>query len=105
MPFKSRRLQPYFGLGAGFGRDGFRGRRFERNDRDDDDDLNENDENRREIQGFAFARTGLNYVLLKRIIATAEAGYQFPFKDNNRTNGGLSLRAGVAYQFGKQKSK
>lgn len=103
MPFKSRRLQPFFGLGAGLGGDGFRNRHFERNERDDDDDLYEFNENHRDIHGFAFARTGVNYVLLKRIIATAEAGYQFPFQDN-RSNGGLTLRGGAAYQFGKRKS-
>lgn len=104
MPFKSRRLQPFFGLGGGVGGDGFRGNRFGRSGRDGYDNLFNNNENHRDIQGFAFARTGLNYVLFKRIIATAETGYQLSF-NNNSSNGGLSLRVGAAYQFGKRKIK
>jgi hypothetical protein len=102
MPFKSRRLQPYFGLGGGVGGDGFRGGRGGRNVRGFDGFFEDNTtENNQQAQGFAYARTGLNYVLFKRIIATAETGYQVPFNTRS-SNGGLSLRVGVAYQFGKK---
>ncbi len=101
MPFKSKRLQPYFGLGGGVGGDGFRGGRGGRNDRGFDGRFDNNNENDQNSQGFAFVRTGLNYVLFKKIIAMAETGYQLPFKTNS-SNGGLSVRAGVAYQFGKK---
>ncbi len=107
MPFISRRLQPYFGLGGGVGGDGFRGGRGGKNGRGFDgffDNINNTTENNQEARGFAFARTGLNYVLFKRIIATAETGYQLPFNTSS-SNGGLSLRIGAAYQFGKRKSK
>ena len=105
MPFKSRRLQPFFGLGGGVGGDGFRGgNRFGKNGRDSYDNVLDNKGNNDDVQAFAFARTGLNYVLFKRIIATAETGYQLPF-NNNSSNGGLSLRVGAAYQFGKRKSR
>lgn len=106
MPFKSKRLQPFFGLGGGVGGDGFRGSRFGRNGngRDGYDDLFNNRRNHCDIQGFAFARTGLNYVLFKRIIATAETGYQIPF-NNSSSLGGISLRVGAAYQFGKRRNK
>jgi hypothetical protein len=104
MPFKSRRLQPFFSLGGGVGGEGFRGGRFGKSDQDDDDNLFDNRRNHRDMQGFAFAKTGLNYVLFKRIIATAETGYQLPF-NNSSSLGGLSLRAGAAYQFGKPKLK
>lgn len=105
MPFKSRRLQPYFGLGAGVGGDGFRGGRGGKNGRGFDGFFEDNTtENNQEAKGFAFARTGLNYVLFKRIIATAETGYQVAFNTSS-SNGGLSLRVGAAYQFGKRKQK
>jgi hypothetical protein len=101
MPFKSKRLQPYFGLGGGVGGDGFRGGRGGRNDRGFDGRFDNDDENDQNSQVFAFVRTGLNYVLFKKIIAMAETGYQLPFKTSG-SNGGLSVRAGVAYQFGKK---
>lgn len=104
MPFKSRRLQPFFGLGGGIGGDGFKGNRFGRNGRDGYDNVFNNNGNNRDVQAFVFARAGLNYVLFKRIIATAETGYQLPF-NNSSSTGGLSLRVGAAYQFGKRKSK
>jgi hypothetical protein len=105
MPFKSRRLQPYFGVGGGIGGDGFRGGRGGRNGRGFDGFFEDNTtEKNQEAQGFAFARTGLNYVLFKRIIATAETGYQVPFNTSS-SSGGLSLRVGVAYQFGKKIKK
>ena len=104
IPFKSRRLQPFFGLGGGVGNGGFKGSRFGRNGRDGYDNKLNNDEKDHDIQGFALAKTGLNYVLFKKIIATAETCYQLPF-NNNSSNGGLSLRMGVAYQFGKGKYK
>ena len=37
----------------------------------------------------------------KKIIATAETGYQVPFNAEN-SNGGLSVKVGVAYQFSKK---
>lgn len=101
MPFKSRRLQPYFGLGGGVGSDGFRGGRGGRDGRGFDGWDDNDDENNRNSSGFALVRTGLNYVLFKKIIATAEMGYQVPFNISN-SSGGLSLRGGVAYQFGKK---
>jgi hypothetical protein len=105
MPFKSRRLQPYFGFGGGGGGDGFRGGRGGRNGRGFDGFFEDNTtENNQEAQGFVYARTGLNYVLFKRIIATAETGYQVPFNKSS-SSGGLSLRIGVAYQFAKKAKK
>ena len=105
MPFKSRRLQPYFGVGGGVGSDGFGRGRDGRNNRGDFGSWLENThENNQDVQGFAFARTGLNYVLFKKIIATVETGYQLPFNNNN-SNGGLALRIGGSYQFGKKKTK
>ena len=105
MPFKSRRLQPYFGVGGGIGGNGFGRGRNERNDHEVFDSwFNNRRENNREIQGFAMARTGLNYVLFRKIIATVETGYQLPFNNNN-SNGGLSVRIGASYQFGKKKTK
>jgi hypothetical protein len=105
MPFKSRRLQPYFGLGSGVGGDGFRGGRGGKNGRGFDGFFENNTtENNQEAQGFAYVRTGLNYVVFKRIIATAETGYQATFNTSS-SNGGLSLRVGVAYQFSKKIKK
>ena len=102
MPFKSKRLQPYFGLGGGVGGNGFRGGRGGKNGRGYDGFFEDDStKNNQEAQGFAYARTGLNYVLFKKIIATAEAGYQVPFNTSS-SNGGLSLRVGVAYQFTKK---
>jgi hypothetical protein len=96
MPFKTKRLQPYFGAGGGVGFS------FDRygNGRRGWDRLFDNDNNSRERQGFLFARTGLNYVLMKRIIATVETSYQLPVGNATTSNGGLALRAGVSYQFG-----
>jgi hypothetical protein len=105
MPFKSRRLQPFFGLGGGVGGDGFRGGRGGRFGRDEwSGNTTFYTENNRDIQGFAYARTGLNYVVLKRILATVETGYQLPF-NSSTSNGGLSLRLGASYQFGKKAAK
>jgi hypothetical protein len=105
MPFKSRRLQPYFGLGGGVGGDGFRGGRGGRNGRGFDGSFESNTtENNQEAKGFAYVRTGLNYVVFKRIVATAETGYQATFNMSN-SNGGLSLRVGAAYQFSKKIKK
>lgn len=104
MPFKSRRLQPYFGVGAGIGGNGFD--RFGNRGRDGFGNRppfdNDNDVNRRNVQGFAYARTGLNYILAKRLLAIGEVSYQLPF-NNSSSNGGISLRAGLAYQFGRHK--
>lgn len=102
MPFKSRRLQPYFGAGAGVGRDGNGFGRYD--DRRGGSRPFDNDFNRRDrgVQGFAYARTGLNYVLAKKLLAIGEASYQLPF-NNSTSNGGVALRVGLAYQFGKNK--
>jgi hypothetical protein len=104
MPFKSRRLQPYFGIGGGVGGDGFRGGRGGRDGRDFGNWFEKDNENNRKSQGFALVRTGLNYVLFKKIIAMAETGYQLPFNTSS-SNGGLTLRVGAAYQFGKKVKK
>jgi hypothetical protein len=104
MPFKSRRLQPYFSLGGGVGGDGFRGSRGGKNGRGFDGWFENNTTENTQEQGFAFVRTGLNYVLFKRIIATAETGYQAPFNTSS-SNGGLSLRVGAAYQLSKKIKK
>ena len=61
-------------------------------------------ENNQEAQGFVYVRTDLNYVLIERIIAIVETSYQVPFNTSS-SNGGLSLRIGVAYQFGKNVRK
>ncbi|MEY4540857.1 MAG: hypothetical protein RLZZ306_2614 [Bacteroidota bacterium] len=100
MPFKSRRLQPYFGLSGGVGGDGFRGGRGGRYGRGYDGWFDNDDENNRYSQGFATVRTGLNYVLFKKIVASAETGYQVTFNTSS-SSGGLSLKVGVAYQFTK----
>ena len=99
MPFKSRRLQPYFGLSGGIGDNGYRGRRGEKNGREFYGYSKGNDYNT-DIQGFISTRTGLNYVVYKKIIATIETSYQLPF--NNSSNGGLALRIGASYQFNKK---
>jgi hypothetical protein len=104
MPYKSRRLQPYFGLGGGVGGDGFRGERGGRYGRGYDGWFENTSENNQEAQGFAYARTGLNYVLVKKIIATVETGYQVPFNTSS-SSGGLSLRGGVAYQLSRKVKK
>jgi hypothetical protein len=98
MPFKSRRLQPFFGLGAAVGHDRGNGRYFSR------DYYNKNNRYDNDFRGdgqiAAFARTGVNYVLCKKIIATAEALYQYSFKEN--INGGVALKMGVSYQLSKK---
>ena len=105
IPFKSRRLQPYFGVGGGVGGEGFERERSGRNNHGSLDSWFESThKNNQAIQGFAFAHTGLNYVLFKKIIATVETRYQLPF-NNNTSNGGLALKIGISYQFGKKKIK
>lgn len=99
MPFKSKRLQPYVGLGVGIGGD-----RLDRNDfryagrRFDYNNLNE----RRHAEGFGLVKTGLNYVLAKRLIGTIEANYQMPFQ-NKDSNGNANIALGLSYQFGRKK--
>ncbi len=104
MLFKSRRLQPYFGLSAGAGGDGFRGGRGGKYGRGFWGYYTEDNSYNNDVQGFAAVRTGLNYVVLKRILATVETGYQLPF-NSSTSNGGLSLRFGASYQFGKRAVK
>jgi hypothetical protein len=101
MPFKSRRLQPYFGLSLGTGRDFRGGGRDGRDGRGYYGNDNSYDAG---IQGFASVRSGLNYVLFKKIITTVETGYQVPL-NNTTSKGGFSLRVGVAYQFSKKTKK
>ena len=101
MPFKSRRLQPYFSIGGGVSGDGFRGGHDGRDDRGFGGRFENYDKNEQNSQGFAHVRTGLNYVLLKRIIATTEAGYQVSFNTSS-SSGGMSFRVGMAYQFSKK---
>ena len=101
MPFKSRRLQPYFGLSGGIGGNGFRSSRGEKNDREFCGYFKDNDYDTN-IQGFISTRTGLNYVVYKKIIATVETSYQLPFNNNNSSNGGLGLRIGGSYQFNRK---
>lgn len=102
MPFKAHRLQPFFGAGWGLGLDGFghsgRGRRG-------DFFGTENEQNSEDVQNFVVAQTGLNYVLFRRIIATAEVAYQLPIGGSTSTNsnGLLAANLAVSYQFGKQK--
>ena len=104
MPFKSRRLQPYFGLSVGAGRD------FRNDGRDGRDgrgyygySINDNSYNAG-IQGFASVRSGLNYVLFSKIVTIVETGYQLPF-NNTTSKGGFNLRVGASYQFGKRIKK
>lgn len=105
MPFKSRRLQPFFGLSGGVGGDGSRGRQGDgRYGRGSYGVYESNFIRNNQTQGFGIVRTGLNYVILNKIIATAEAGYQFPLS-TSISSGGLSLRVGGAYQFGKMVKK
>lgn len=99
MPFKSKRLQPYVGLGVGIGGDGlprndfrYAGRRF----------VYDNQYERRHAEGFGLVKTGLNYVLAKRLIGTIEANYQMPFQ-NKDSNGNTNIALGLSYQFGRNK--
>ncbi len=102
MPFKVHRLQPFFAAGWGLGLDGFghsgRGGRG--------DFLGtENEQNSEDVQSFAIAQTGLNYVLFRRLIATAEVAYQLPIGGTTISNSYQLLAANLAisYQFGKRK--
>ncbi|MBB6002884.1 outer membrane beta-barrel protein [Arcicella rosea] len=99
MPFKSKRLQPYVGLGVGIGGDGLRRNDFRNSGRRFDyDNLNE----RRHAEGFGLLKTGLNYVLAKRLIGTIEANYEMPFQ-NKDSNGNANIALGLSYQFGRNK--
>ena len=104
MPFKARRLQPYFGAGWSIGggqsggRDGYgRGNHGTYIDHVDD---NENDE----IKQYAVVQTGVNYILLRRLIASVEGNYQVQIAGTNAQKyGAASVKIGLAYQFGKRK--
>ncbi len=102
MPFKANRLQPFFGAGWGLGLDGFG--HFGRGGRGDFFD-NENNQNSEDVQNFAVAQTGLNYVIFRRLIATAEVAYQLPIGGTTsiNSNGLLAANLAVSYQFGKRK--
>ena len=101
MPFKSKRLQPYVGLGVGIGGDGFgryNRRRFGAMPSFDFD----NNERRHHAEGFSLVRTGLNYVIARRLIGTLEANYQMPFQTEG-SNGNANIALGLSYQFGRNK--
>ena len=102
MPFKSHRLQPFFGAGWGLSLDGFG--HFGRGGHGDFFDT-ENNQNTEDVQNFAVAQTGLNYVIFRRLIATAEVAYQLPIggTTNANSNGLLAANLAVSYQFGKRK--
>lgn len=108
MPFKSQRLQPYVGLGLGIGGNGF-GRKDERFGRGGfggmfnfDQDSTGSIRNRRHASGFGVIKTGLNYVIARRIIGTIEANYQVPFQSEN-SKAGANIALGLSYQFGRNK--
>lgn len=102
MPFKAHRLQPFFGAGWGLGLDGFG--HFGRGGHGDFFDT-ENNQNSEDVQNFAIAQTGLNYIIFRRLIATAEVAYQLPISGTTSTNsnGLLAANLAVSYQFGKRK--
>ena len=102
MPFKAHRFQPFFGAGWGLDLDGFG--HFGRGGRGDFFDT-ENEQNSEDIQNLAVAQTGFNYVLFRRLIATAEVAYQLPIGGSTSTNsnGLLAANLAVSYQFGKRK--
>ncbi len=101
MPFKSKRLQPYVGLGVGIGGNGFGryNRRFSGAMPAFDFDKNER---RHHAEGFGLVRTGLNYVIARRLIGTLEANYQMPFQTES-SNGNANIALGLSYQFGRNK--
>ncbi len=102
MPFKAHRLQPFFGAGWGLGLDSFG--HFGRGGHGDFFGT-ENEENSEDVQNFAVAQTGFNYVLFRRLIATAEVAYQLPIGSTTSTNsnGLLAANLAISYQFGKRK--
>ncbi len=104
MPFKARRLQTYFGAGwsIGGGQNGGRdgGRKGNHSTHIDRVDDNENDD----VKQYAVVQTGVNYILLRRLIASVEGNYQVQVAGTNAQKyGAASVKVGVAYQFGKRK--
>ena len=104
MPFKSRRLQPYLGAGwsIGGGQSGGRngGRRGNRGTYVDLVDDNESNE----IRQYAVIQTGINYIILRRLIGSVEGNYQVQIAGTNAQKyGAASVKVGLAYQFGKRK--
>ena len=104
MPFKARRLQTYLGAGWSIGggqsggRDG--GRKGNHSPHIDPVDDNENDE----VKQYAVVQTGVNYILLRRLIASVEGNYQVQIAGTNAQKyGAASVKVGLAYQFGKRK--
>lgn len=117
MPFKSKRLQPYvgvsFGVGGGGGNennksgiDGNKGGKDGNNETNgvETTDSTETNVNGDGFKAFGQMRIGLNYVVAKRLISTFETAYQIPFNNTTGSNGGLMLRIGLSYQFGKRKN-
>ncbi len=106
MPFKARRLQPYFGAGwaIGGGRSGGRGGKgFGRDGHNNlpDIDTETNDDG---VKNYAIVQTGLNYIVWRRVIASLEGNYQVQVGGTNAQKlGGASVKFGLAYQFGKRK--
>ena len=104
MPFKSRRLQPYLGAGWSIGggqsggRDG--GRKGNHSPHIDPVNDHENDA----VKQYAVLQTGVNYILLRRLIASVEGNYQVQIAGTNAQKyGAASVKIGLAYQFGKRK--
>ena len=103
MPFKARRLQPYFGAGWSIGggqtgRGNGRGRdRFTTT-------LDNEKDNDGTVKNYAIVQTGLNYILFRRVIASVEGNYQLQIGGTSAQKyGGASAKLGLAYQFGKRK--
>jgi hypothetical protein len=101
MPFQSRRLQPYFGIGYAIGggrSEGGRGGKKGQN-WDLDDEINGTG-----VKHYAVGQFGVNYIVFRRVIASLEGNYQVQVGGENAQKlGGASVKFGLAYQFGKRK--
>jgi hypothetical protein len=101
MPFKARRLQPYFGAGWAIG--GGQERRGNGRGRDRFTTTLANDTDGT-VKNYAVVQTGLNYILFRRVIASLEGNYQVQVGGTSAQKyGGASAKLGLAYQFGKRK--
>jgi hypothetical protein len=101
MPFKARRLQPYFGAGWSIGGGQTGGNRGRGRGRNFDDDNDSDDESTR---NYAVAQVGVNYILFRRVITSLEGNYQAQIGGTNAQKyGAASVKLGLAYQFGKRK--
>ncbi len=106
MPFKARRLQPYFGIGYSIGggqtgknRFGGRDGKNYPNYVDNDTETNDNI-----AKHYAVGQVGLNYIVMRRVIASLDATYQAQIGGTNlQKYGAASVKFGLAYQFGKRK--